>query len=53
MPIVIDEVVAQVEPERTPQADQPAQPQRRDAGTAMVRAQLALLARRAARLNAD
>ncbi|HTE48246.1 MAG TPA: hypothetical protein VK636_23575 [Gemmatimonadaceae bacterium] len=52
MAIVIDEVVAQVEPEPTPVREQPAAPAR-DRGVEMVRAQIALLARRAARLQAD
>jgi hypothetical protein len=52
MPIVIDEVVAQVEPEpisRPPQAAPP----KRDEGAEIVRAQLAMLAYRASRLYAD
>lgn len=52
MAIVIDEVVAQVQPEPTPRHEQPATPTR-DTGAELVRAQVALLARRAARLHAD
>jgi hypothetical protein len=51
MSIVIDEVVAQVEPEPTPRP-QAAAPTR-DTGAEVVRAQVALLARRASRLHAD
>ena len=52
MPLVIDEVVAQVEPEPIPRPPQPATPTR-DNGSEIVRAQLAMLTRRAARLHAD
>jgi hypothetical protein len=53
MPIVIDEVVAQVEPEPTPRREPVQTPPTRDSGADIVRSQLALLARRAARLHAD
>jgi hypothetical protein len=52
MAIVIDEVLTQVDPEPTPRRDAPATPTR-DSGADIVRAQIALLARRAARLRAD
>ena len=52
MAVVIDEVLATVEPEQTP-AQQPQQAPTRDTGAALVRAQLSLIARRAARLRAD
>ena len=52
MPVVIDEVIAQVEPEPTQPGEQPAVTPR-DRGTELVRTQLAVVARRAARLHAD
>lgn len=52
MPVTIDEVTAVVEPEPTPTAQQPQAPTR-DNGAQLVRAQLSLIARRAARLRAD
>jgi hypothetical protein len=52
MPLTINEVVAQVEPEPTAPSEQPQAPTR-DNGAELVRAQLALLARRAARLQAN
>lgn len=51
MGIVFDEVVAQVEPEPTPRAEAPPPP--RPVGVETLRAQLAALAQRAARLHAD
>jgi hypothetical protein len=53
MPIVIDEVVAQVEPEPTPRRDPPATPPTRDSHVHLVRSQVAVIAHRASRLHAD
>jgi len=53
MPIVIDEVVAQVEPEPMPRREPTQAAPTRDTGAEIVRSQVALLARRAARLHAD
>jgi hypothetical protein len=53
MPIVIDEVVAQVEPEPTPRRDPPQTPPTRDSNVDLLRSQIAVTVRRAARLHAD
>ena len=53
MPVVIEEVLAQVEPEPTPRRDGEPNAPPREVGMEALRAQLAALARRAARLHAD
>jgi hypothetical protein len=53
MPVQIDEVIVQVEPEPTTPPAATQQRPSRDVTVQIVRSQVALLARRAARLRAD